>query len=295
MKITIASGKGGTGKTTLSANLATLLSNLVTNTNVVLADLDVEEPNSGIFIKGEIVKDEKKYKPIPEWIPEKCTFCNKCKEVCNFNAIIMLPENVLVFPELCHSCYACVDLCPEDALKMKDHQIGNLTHFKQSNLNFIEGELAIGEQQAVPMIAQTIDYTNKNYPEDSLFIYDAPPGTSCPVIESVKDTNFVVLVTEPTPFGLHDLKLSVETMKKIGKKFGVVINRHGIGKKDVETFCREENIPVLGRIPNMEKIAKEYAKGELLLKIPEVKEELMHIIQNIESETNSHFNLRDQS
>ena len=177
---------------------------------------------------------------------------------------------------------------------MKDHLIGKLTHFQNDRLNFIEGELTIGEQQAVPMIAQTIDYTEENYTEDSLFIYDAPPGTSCPMIESVKNADFVILVTEPTPFGLHDLKLSVETMKKIDKNFGVVINRHGIGKKDVETFCRKENIPVLGRIPNMKKIAKEYAKGELLLKIPEVKKELMHIIQSIESETNSHFHIKEK-
>lgn len=294
MKITIASGKGGTGKTMLSSNLATLLSSMMTETKVILADLDVEEPNSAIFIKGEKVKEEKKYKPIPQWIPEKCTFCNKCKEVCNFNAIAMLPENVLVFPELCHSCYACVDLCPEEALQMKDHLIGKLTHFQNDHLDFIEGELAIGEQQAVPMIAQTIDYTLENYPEKSLFIYDAPPGTSCPMIESVKDSDYVILVTEPTPFGLHDLNLSVKTMKKTGKHFGVVINRHGIGKKDVESYCKKENIPILGKIPNMEKIAKKYAKGELLLEIPEVKEELTRIVYNIQSATNTHFNLNEK-
>lgn len=285
MKIAIASGKGGTGKTTLATNLAVLCSSGSRNKPTVLSDLDVEEPNSGIFLKGETFHKQQIMKEIPEWIPDKCTFCNRCKEVCNFNAIAVLPESVLVFPELCHSCYACVGLCPENALVMKDHPIGELSHYRVDQLDFIEGKLNIGEQQAVPLISKTIDYTKENFPDNSLFIYDAPPGTSCPVIESVKEADYVILVAEPTPFGLHDLKLSVKTMRKVGKAFGVVINRHGLGNNDVEQFCKEEQVKVLGRIRNMPEIAKKYSRGELIIEIPEIRREMFSILTNTEEIT----------
>ncbi len=285
MKITIASGKGGTGKTTLATNLAALCSSGSRNKPTVLSDLDVEEPNSGIFLKGTAFQHQTVKKEIPEWIPDKCTFCNRCKEVCNFNAIAVLPESVLVFPELCHSCYACVGLCPEDALVMKEHPIGELSHFKVDKLDFVEGKLNIGEQQAVPMISKTIDYTRKNFPDHSLFIYDAPPGTSCPAIESVKGADYVILVAEPTPFGLHDLKLSVKTMLKTGKRFGVVINRHGLGNNDLEEYCRKEQVNVLGRIPNMPEIAKKYSRGELIIDIPEIRREMFSILTHTEEIT----------
>ena len=285
MKIAIASGKGGTGKTTLATNLAALCSSGSRNKPTILCDLDVEEPNSGIFLKGETVHQQKIMKEIPEWIPDKCTFCNRCKEVCNFNAIAVLPNAVLVFPELCHSCYACVGLCPENALIMKEHPIGELSHHKVGQLDFIEGILNIGEQQAVPLISQTIDYTKDNFLSNSLFLYDSPPGTSCPVIESVKEADYVILVAEPTPFGLHDLNLSVKTMRKVGKAFGVVINRHGLGNDDLEQFCRQERVKILGRIPNMPEIAKKYSRGELIIEIPEIRREMLSILTNTEKVT----------
>jgi MinD superfamily P-loop ATPase len=285
MKIAIASGKGGTGKTTLATNLAVLLSNGVRQRPTVLADLDVEEPNSGIFLQGTTIHEQQVMKAIPRWIAEKCTFCNRCREVCHFNAIAVLPQSVLIFPELCHSCYACTGLCPEQALVMRDHHIGDLTHRKVNQLDFIEGKLNIGEQQAVPLISRTVDYTLAGFPEDAIFLFDAPPGTSCPVIEAVKKADFVVLVSEPTPFGLHDLKLSVRTMRKTGKHFGVVINRYGLGNKDIETFCRSEQVPVIGRIPNMPEIAKKYSQGELIIEIPEIKREMLHIIARMEKLT----------
>ena len=285
MKIAIASGKGGTGKTTLATNLAALCSSGSRNKPTVLCDLDVEEPNSGIFLKGETLHQQKIMKEIPEWIPDKCTFCNRCKEVCNFNAIAVLPNSVLVFPELCHSCYACIGLCPENALVMKEHPIGELSHYKVGQLDFIEGTLNIGEQQAVPLISQTIDYTKINFSSNSLFLYDSPPGTSCPVIESVKEADYVILVAEPTPFGLHDLNLSVKTMRKVGKAFGVVINRHGLGNDDLEHFCRQERVKVLGRIPNMPEIAKKYSRGELIIEIPEIRREMLSILTNTEKIT----------
>lgn len=277
MKISIASGKGGTGKTTVSTNLAVYLAKKY---KTILVDLDVEEPNSGLFIKGELLHSEDKNKMIPTWIKEECTFCGICQKVCNFNAIIQIPDRIMVFTELCHSCYACSELCPTKALPMKPKKIGTLTSYQQEKLIFIESKLLIGEEQAVPLISQTLEYTDENYPNMAFYIFDSPPGTSCPVIEATKDSDFIILVTEPTPFGFHDLKLATETMKSLKKEFGVVINKQGIGNNDVEKYCVENNIPILAKIPNMRKIAELYSSGELLFeKIPEVKNELMKIEQ----------------
>jgi len=269
MKIAIASGKGGTGKTALSTNLAHFLAE---KSRIVLADLDVEEPNSGLFIKGELILTEDKFKMIPEWVQNKCDLCGICREVCNFNAITQIAEEILILPELCHGCYACSELCPQNALPMAQKKMGTLKHFQKDNLIFIEGKLDIGEEQAVPLIAQTIDYVDQKYPEDIIKIFDSPPGTSCPVIEATKNADFIILVTEPTPFGLNDMKLSIETMLELDKDFGVVINRFGIGDAEVEKYCETENIPILGKIPNSRKIAELYSRGELFYdKIPEVR------------------------
>ena len=282
MTIAIASGKGGTGKTTLSTSLAYYLSNNLDN-RVTLVDVDVEEPNSGLFMNGEKTGGQDIIKQIPEWNKEKCTFCNRCKEVCNFNAITMLPDMVLVFPELCHSCYACVELCPEDALKMKPVKSGEIAQFKIGELNFVEGKIIVGEQQAVPAIKETIDYATR-LSDHSIQLLDAPPGTSCPVIETTKDADYVVLVTEPTPFGLHDLKLSVATMRKLGKSFGVVINRDGTGNADVEKYCTREQITILGKIPDSREIAEKYSRGEAIWEMPEVNPELKTIFETIKKE-----------
>lgn len=275
MKIAIASGKGGTGKTTLSTNLSAFLAE---KSDVVLVDLDVEEPNSGLFIKGELIKTEDRFKMIPKWDEFKCKICGVCESVCNFNAILALGKTIHIFPELCHGCYACSELCPRQALPMIEKKMGVLNHFKNGKINFIESRLIIGEEQAVPLISQTKNFVDNNFNEDIIKIYDSPPGTSCPVVEAVKDSDFVILVTEPTPFGLHDLKLAVETMRVMGNRFGVVINRFGIGNNDVIDYCKKENIVLLAKIPNDRKIAEAYSRGELLYKnIPEVKNELVKI------------------
>lgn len=275
MKIAIASGKGGTGKTTLSTNLAAYLSE---TEKVVLNDLDVEEPNSGLFIKGKLIHKEDKYKMIPEWIEDKCTLCGICQDVCNYNAIVQIDPKIIVFPPLCHSCYACSELCPEAALPMVPKKIGELKHFEYNKLSFIESKLDIGEEQAVPLIAQTQKYTDEHFSDDTIKLYDSPPGTSCPVIEATKDADFVILVTEPTPFGFHDLKLAIETMKALKKEFAVVVNRFGIGNDDVLDYCEKEKIPIIAKIPNSRKIAELYSHGELIYeKVPEVNLQLKAI------------------
>jgi len=261
VKIAIASGKGGTGKTTLATNLAVYLSG---DRNIILADLDVEEPNSGLFIRAEKIYQETRYKMIPGWVENACTFCGICQNVCNFNAILNMGTQILIYPELCHSCYACSELCPTEALPMQKQRMGVLTHYKNGKIDFVESRLDIGQEQAVPLIDQTLKYIDTLSDNDSIVILDSPPGTSCPVIEATKDADKVILVTEPTPFGLHDLKLAVETMKKLNKDFVVVLNRYGIGNKGVEEYCEENNIRIIATISDSRQIAELYSRGELV-------------------------------
>ncbi len=282
MKIAIASGKGGTGKTTLSTNLAAFLAE---KEHVVLTDLDVEEPNSGLFIKGTLKHSESKYKMIPEWDSAYCNLCGICQEVCNFNAVLKMGKNIMVFPELCHGCYACSELCPKNSLPMKEKPMGELKHFEAAGLSFIESKLLIGEEQAVPLIKQTIDYVDEKFPEEIIKIYDSPPGTSCPVIEATKHADIVILITEPTPFGFHDLTLAVETIRELKKEFVVVVNRYGIGDDSVEKYCKAEGITIIGKIPNDRKVAEVYAKGDLLYPaLPSVKKVIEKIALFIQGE-----------
>ncbi len=269
MNIAIASGKGGTGKTTLSTNLASYIAQ---QNPCVLTDLDVEEPNSGLFIDAQLIHQHITYKMIPSWDSTACTLCGKCQDVCNFNAVLKMGSQVMVFPELCHGCYACSDLCPTSSLPMSPKAMGELKMYQTGRLHFVESRLSIGEEQAVPLIKQTIRFVKEQFPEDVIRIYDCPPGTSCPVIESIRDADFVILVTEPTPFGLHDLKLAVDTVRTLEKRFAVVINREGIGDSAVREYCEREGIQVAASIENSRVIAQTYAKGELLYPtIPSVR------------------------
>lgn len=261
MKVTIASGKGGTGKTTVSSNLTAYLAEY--GKSVVLADLDVEEPNSGLFIHGKTKYDKIANKMVPHWDSTDCTYCGDCANVCNFNAIVALSDEIIIHPELCHSCYACSELCPTNSLPMSPKRIGEIKAFKTENFDFVEGRLDIGQEMAVPLIGQTIDYVDENY-DGYIKLLDAPPGTSCPVIEASRDSDFVILITEPTPFGLNDLKLAVETMKVLDKKIGVIINRYGIGNNSIEEYCKDENIPIITKINNDKAVAQCYSKGELI-------------------------------
>ena len=272
MKIAIASGKGGTGKTTLATNLAAYLSG---STRIILADLDVEEPNSGLFIRGERIFREDRYKMIPRWVEKDCTFCGLCQEVCNYNAVLNLGTQILIYPELCHSCYACSELCPTDALPMQKQKMGVLNHYRNGNIDFIESHLDVGQEQAVPLIEQTLKYLDDKFPDDSIVLLDSPPGTSCPVIEATKNADRVILVTEPTPFGLHDLRLAVETMEKLGKDYAVVINRDGTGNKGVEEYCKKKKIKIIARIKDSRQVAEIYSRGELVYdKVDDFKESL---------------------
>jgi len=275
MQISIASGKGGTGKTTLSTNLSAFLAK---ENKVVLADLDVEEPNSGLFLEKELIFSEDKNKMIPQWYESSCTLCGDCQKVCNYHAVIQILDSIMVFPELCHSCYACSELCPTDSLPMIPKKMGELKHYRTDAFDFVESRLLIGEEQAVPLIKQTLKYVNSKFSEDYYKIFDSPPGTSCPVIEATKDADFVILITEPTPFGFNDVVLAIETMKELKKEFGVVINRYGIGDNQIIDYCDKNNIPILAKIPNSREIATLYSKGELLFeKLDVVKIEMEKI------------------
>ena len=260
MDLSIASGKGGTGKTTLSVNLTHYLSQ---GRKIVLGDLDVEEPNSLLFMATKLKEENSAYKMVPKWESADCTLCGECATNCNFNAIVALPSEILVFKELCHSCYACSELCPTDSLPMQREKIGTIKAYENESFNFVEGRLDLGQEMAVPLIAQTMHYIKENFPNHTR-VYDAPPGTSCPVIEAAKESDFVLLVTEPTPFGLNDLSLAVETMRVLDKKFAVVINRHGIGDSRVEEYCKKESIDIAAKFSNDKEVAKLYAKGELI-------------------------------
>jgi len=276
MIITVASGKGGTGKTTVAVNLAKVLAQK--NEKVFYFDCDVEEPNGHIFLKPVIEEKELAFTFVPKIDKEKCIFCGKCADVCQFNAIFALKDTVMVFPELCHGCKGCQLICPVGAVVSDKKEIGIVEKGKAGKINFIHGKLRIGEAMAPPLIREVKKYINK----EEITIIDAPPGTSCPVIETIVLSDYVILVTEPTPFGLHDLKLAVEVMRVLKLPCGVVINRCDVGEKKVEQYCKEENIPVLLEIPHDRRIAESYSRGEIIIEaIPEYRDFFENLYKRI--------------
>jgi MinD superfamily P-loop ATPase len=273
MIISVASGKGGTGKTTISTSLALSLG------EIRFADCDVEEPNAHIFLKPKIKDRIEVGIPVPEVDLSKCTFCGKCAEVCEFNAIVVVKEKVLFFPELCHGCGGCSYICPEKAIDEVDRAIGVIEKGVSGQIEFIHGVLNVGEPMAPPLIREV-----KNHIDDSIdAIIDASPGTSCPVVEAVSGSDFCLLVTEPTPFGLNDLKLAVEMLRKLGIPFGVVINCADIGDDEVEKYCEAENIPILMTIPWDRSIAESYSEGIPLIEArPEFKKKFSELFRAME-------------
>lgn len=275
MILSVASGKGGTGKTTIAVNLAL---SLVENKPVQFLDCDVEEPNAHFFLKPEIISRKEVFLPIPEILEEKCTFCGQCAEVCAYNAIAVLKDNVLVFPELCHGCGGCSFLCPEKAINEKGQRIGEIEFGISNDIQFIHGKLDIGQAMSPPLIREVKRQINST----RTIIIDAPPGTSCPVVESIKGSDFSLLVTEPTPFGLNDLRLAVETLKKLEIPYGVVINRSNIGDNQVKEYCLEQDIPVLMTVPLDRNIAVAYSKGETIIKTrPDYREKFLGLFRKI--------------
>lgn len=273
MIISVASGKGGTGKTTVATNLAVSL-----EFAVQLLDCDVEEPNAHLFIQPKIEDVAVVTTPVPEVDLKKCTLCGKCAEICQFNAIVVIGETVLPFHEMCHSCGGCMHVCPEKAITETTRELGIIQRGHRNGLEFVHGLLRVGEAMSPPLIRKVREYTRV----DALTIIDAPPGTSCPVIVSMKDADFVLLVTEPTPFGLHDLKLAVGAVKVLGIPCGLVINRSDMGDDRVKIYAEEEEIPLLMEIPFDRLIAEAYSRGEMIVDVmPEWKERFKGLYRRI--------------
>jgi len=257
MIVSVASGKGGTGKTTVAVSLALSIS----EEEVQFLDCDVEEPNASIFLKPQIKEILPVSIPIPRINQEKCDFCGRCTEVCAYHALAMLPKKVLVFPHLCHGCGGCSLLCPQGAITEVGREIRTMEIGRSGDIEFIQGKLNVGEAMPTPLIRAVREEAKKRRNSAAVTVIDASPGTSCSVVEAVKGSDFCILVTEPTPFGLNDLILAVEVLRKLGIPFGVVINRSGMGNDKVDFYCQENNIPILLRIPFDREIAVLYSQG----------------------------------
>lgn len=254
MIISIASGKGGTGKTLVATSLAISLRN---EEKVQLLDCDVEEPDSHLFLKPAITVSEPVCIPVPKVDYARCTFCGECARVCAYKAIAVVPGSVLIFDQLCHGCGACSYLCPEKAISEEGREMGVVESGRSGNIEFVQGRLIVGEAMAVPVIRRVKQKINRN----RTALLDVSPGTSCPVVNAVEDSDYCLLVTEPTPFGLHDLKLAVETVRKLGIPCGVVINRAVDGETLVNDYCGREGISVWLEIPLDREIARLYSNG----------------------------------
>jgi MinD superfamily P-loop ATPase len=268
MIIAVASGKGGTGKTTVAVSLALSLD------NVQFADCDVEEPNAGLFLRPVIIERLPVTVPVPEIDEKKCSGCGKCADLCAYNALVVLGTRVLVFPHMCHGCGGCAIICPERAITEKPREIGMIEKGASGATAFLQGLLNVGDPMATPIIKKL----RKQLDRTHTVILDSPPGTSCPVIETVRDADFCILVTEPTPFGLHDLQLAVDTVRQMKVPFGVIVNSAGIGDDAVENYCGREAVPLLMKIPWDRRIAEGYSRGAPIIEVmPELKQKFSQL------------------
>jgi MinD superfamily P-loop ATPase len=273
MVICIASGKGGTGKTTIATNLAVSLDG-----GVQLLDCDVEEPNAHLFMKPEFKHIETVTTPVPEVDLDKCDFCGQCGEICQFSAITVIGEKILTFPELCHSCKGCMMVCPRKAISEKGRALGVLETGSSGSVEFVHGRLRIGEAMSPPLINRVKDHIDP----ERIAIIDAPPGTSCPVVVALKGSDFAILVTEPTPFGLNDLKLAVGAVRTLKIPLGIIINRCDVGDGRVVAYARDEDIPILMEIPDDRKIAEAYSRGVMMVDVkPEMGDRFRAVYKEI--------------
>jgi len=302
MIITVASGKGGTGKTTVAVSLALSITadrqdsadqdltdkRSVNPANPLFLDCDVEEPNAALFLRPTIQERREVGQMIPEVDLAKCTYCGRCAEVCQYHAIAVVGEKVLVFPELCHGCGSCSLNCPTEAIHEVLDVIGTIERgrgwVRAGRVEFAQGTMNVGEPMAVPIIRQLKQWAIPPNPGDRPIVLDASPGTACPVVESMRGADFVLMVTEPTPFGLHDLRLAVEVARdELGLPVGVVINRDGVGDQGVDEYCAAESIPILMRIPLDRRIAEAYSDGGTLVEaMPEYRERFRELYGRIE-------------
>ncbi|MEW6351204.1 MAG: ATP-binding protein [Thermodesulfobacteriota bacterium] len=275
MIISVASGKGGTGKTTIATSLAWVL-----GSRAQILDCDVEEPNCHVLMKPVITREEVITLPVPDMDMSKCTLCGRCGEVCRFSAIVVIGKEVLTFPEICHGCGGCWLLCPEHAIRESARELGALESGFAGPVEFVQGRLRVGEAMSPPLIREVKARINPN----KIAILDAPPGASCPVINTVKGSDFIILVTEPTPFGVHDLAIAVEAVTPLGIPLGVVLNRSDIGDLEARSFCKSKRIPILAEIPHDRAIAEGYARGNMLVKsAPEYASVCVQILDRIRS------------
>jgi MinD superfamily P-loop ATPase len=260
MIVSVASGKGGTGKTTITASLASIWEAPLT-----VVDLDVEEPNLQFFVQPEIQGSEPVHIEVPAVDESKCTACGECSDLCQFKAITVMAGTVLTFPEMCHGCGGCMAVCPEGAIEAGERELGVMEWGRAGEASYLMGRLRVGEAMSPPLMRVVKKRLFRDLGENGGdAIIDSPPGVSCPAVCAVMDSDFVVLVTEPTPFGFHDFKLAWEAFSGFGKPMGVVINRADLGNDEVENFCREKNLPILARVPFDRKIAEAYSRGELI-------------------------------
>ncbi|NLF13028.1 MAG: 4Fe-4S binding protein [Anaerolineaceae bacterium] len=287
MIIAIASGKGGTGKTTVATSLALSIAGedggQVRNPAPLLfLDCDVEEPNAALFLRPQLNQPEEVGILIPEVDLDRCTFCGRCAEVCVWHAIAVVGKKVLIFPELCHGCGSCTLNCPEGAIHEVLYVMGTLQSGRAGPIDFGHGTLNVGQAMAVPIIRQLKDLHLADG-RNSVTLLDASPGTSCPVVETMRGADFVLLVTEPTPFGLHDLRLAVQVARdELGLRVGVVINRDGLGDSGVDDYCAAEGIPIMMRIPLDRRVAEAVSGGQALVEaLPEYRPRFVELYEQI--------------
>lgn len=278
MKLAVASGKGGTGKTTVAINLAFAAS--VVGRTVAYLDCDVEEPNGHLFLRPTITQEQPINKLIPVVDPARCTHCGQCSQACRYGAIACVAEKTLVFTELCHACGGCLLACPADAIREIPKPIGQLHVGTSGRIQFVEGVLDVGEAMSPPAIHAVKDAA----PDADLIILDCPPGTSCPAIAGVRDADLVLLVTEPTPFGLNDLKLAVEMVRALGLPFAVVINRADVGDDESREYCQHNRIPILAELPDDRAVAEAYSRGDMISSVvPSFADQMRRLLAQVEA------------